>query len=599
MNLLIADLAGTVPSVLVQVTVLCAAGLVVQLMVKRSPAGRYAVLFWTLIAAGLCAPLTLAIQRSGMHMPIASTLQELPMKSVLEPSGPPPSPATGHPGPVKQAWSPAPLRVLAWTWAAGSLLGLLRTARGLYLVRRLRQQATAPAANERMNQVLRRLSKYLGGEAPTVLISDRVSTPMAAGYLNPVILLPRQVPELLDDQQLLSVLIHESAHIIRRDGIAGLYQRTLAALFWFHPLIHLVNHLLDRAREEVCDNHVLLATAPPEYSRTLVLIAEKLSPFSGGWHSPTLIRPATSLERRISGLLNSRRCTVTRMTSWKAVVIAAGFVAGAFVLSSLAAARTGELDLAGNISQAVPFVVGTTHLSGGDNITIEEIHGTSDTFAAGNVYEIKGTYKLASHEKAALAVSITTDIGYPARHVPIAGVQRSQGTNKVIVEKGEGHFRLLMFMADEGSPHLSFYPLPGGESFAIVNFAHRQYSAEDMSHRVRFAIDRTQFEEGDSITIDEIRGTADTIAEGNVYEITGFYKLTSQPKAILSTSFHRPASGTARSRGLDDTQGPRKMDVERGEGRFRLILYMREEGTPRLSFYGGGHAFAKVDFGNQ
>ena len=97
---------------------------------------------------------------------------------------------------------------------------------------------------------------------------------------------------------------------------------------------------------------------------------------------------------------------MTQVTSWKAVVIATGFVAGAFFLSSLAAARTGGLDSAGNISQVVPFVMGTTHLSDGDNITIEEIRGTSETFAAGNVYEIKGSYKLASHEKALLAANI-------------------------------------------------------------------------------------------------------------------------------------------------------------------------------------------------
>jgi hypothetical protein len=451
-----------------------------------------------------------------------------------------------------------------------------------------------------MGQILQRLEKHLGHEVPRVLISGTVSTPMAAGSFCPVILLPRQVLDLLEDQQLLGVLIHEAAHVLRRDGLVGLYQKILAAILWFHPLVYLVNHLLDRAREEICDNHVLLAaTDPANYSRALVLIAEKLPGVSVAWHSPTLIRSATKLERRISKLLNVRRCIVTKITPWKTVSIAAGLLAGALVLSSFAAARATVADSAGDISHVVPFVIGTTQLGNGDSISIDEIHGTSEMLAAGNVYEIKGTYKLASHEKAMLGVSVTTDIGFPAKHVPIDGVERFHGANHMIVGQGDGHFALLLVMADEGSPHLSFYPLSGGASFASVSFAHRQYSNEEMSHLVRFVTGSTQLKEGDSIAIAEIRGTSDTITPGNVYEIKGFYKLASQQQATLSTPVATSVGHITRWRGLDDTQGPHKMDVERGEGRFTLVLYMREEGEAHLSFYGGGHAFGSVYLKNR
>ena len=40
----------------------------------------------------------------------------------------------------------------------------------------------------------------------------------------------------------------------------------LAAAFWFHPLIHLANRLLDRAREEICDNY------RPTHTATLATI---------------------------------------------------------------------------------------------------------------------------------------------------------------------------------------------------------------------------------------------------------------------------------------------------------------------------------------
>ena len=56
---------------------------------------------------------------------------------------------------------------------------------------------------------------------------------------------------------------------------------------------------------------------------------------------------------------------------------------------------------------AVPFEVGETKFLNGDEITIVEVRGTVDTFATGNIYWIKGTYTLASHDKAELQASVT------------------------------------------------------------------------------------------------------------------------------------------------------------------------------------------------
>jgi hypothetical protein len=54
-----------------------------------------------------------------------------------------------------------------------------------------------------------------------------------------------------------------------------------------------------------------------------------------------------------------------------------------------------------------PFVVkfeqGATQFSAGDNITITEVRGTAETFEPGNIYWIRGTYKLGSHDQAMLA----------------------------------------------------------------------------------------------------------------------------------------------------------------------------------------------------
>src|SRR5690242_13528764 len=60
------------------------------------------------------------------------------------------------------------------------------------------------------------------------------------------------------------------------------------------------------------------------------------------------------------------------------------------------------------LSHFVRFETGGTWFRDGDKITIDEIHGTSGRIEPGNLYEIKGSYTLASHDKARLTAYITS-----------------------------------------------------------------------------------------------------------------------------------------------------------------------------------------------
>lgn len=289
-----------------------------------------------------------------------------------------------------------------------------------------------------------------------------------------------------------------------------------------------------------------------------------------------------------------------RVQYWQVVIIVAGLMAGGLVFNCLSPQASAEAS-AVNTSQVVPFTIGTSFFQGGDSITIDEIDGTTNTFMVGNVYQIKGTYNLVSQAKAYLAAEVAADQGFSPKHAPIDGTQPFEGTNQMMVEKGQGRFALVLRMTDEGSPHLSFYQASGArERFASVNFTHRKHSSVEMSHVVHFVVNRTQMKGPDGITISEIRGTSDEIAANNVYEIKGSYRLASRESATLSTAETIPSTEVIHSRGLDDTEGPRKMEVSRGEGRFTLFLYMRAEGDAHLSFYGSdGPSFGSVYFSNR
>jgi hypothetical protein len=142
----------------------------------------------------------------------------------------------------------------------------------------------------------------------------------------------------------------------------------------------------------------------------------------------------------------------------KIAVLAVCLVCGVIALSGFAGYAPARPDSSTDFSHVV-------NLDGnGDNIQILEVRGPSDRLMVGNTYEVRGTYKLVSRDKAVLALNVTTDGSKPHESHPDLPKQ------KIIVEKGEGSFTLQFHMWTEGNPHVSFYPVKGGHGFASRNF---------------------------------------------------------------------------------------------------------------------------------
>ncbi len=163
-------------------------------------------------------------------------------------------------------------------------------------------------------------------------------------------------------------------------------------------------------------------------------------------------------------------------------------------------------------------------------------------------------------------------------------------------------------MACDGWPHVSFYPAEGGADFGgnyfgtgdsvLKQWWSTKKSASgatpgatsdtelpsEFPHVVKFEQGATRFQEGDKITILEVRGTADTMIPGNTYRIKGTYTLASHDRATLAayTTASRAANGTGPTHKVQSTV------VNRGTGTFTLVLPMSCEGWPHLSFYPAG-----------
>ena len=115
-----------------------------------------------------------------------------------------------------------------------------------------------------------------------------------------------------------------------------------------------------------------------------------------------------------------------------------------------------------DLPHAVSYQLGDAKFAPGDNITIQQMRGTSDTITTGETYSVEGTYTLSSKDEADLAFYATTVS--PSGPTPVDPKQH------IRIQKGTGSFHLVKSMNEDGFLHVSFYPVPSGSSFGGVYF---------------------------------------------------------------------------------------------------------------------------------
>ena len=205
-------------------------------------------------------------------------------------------------------------------WGLGVVLGLGRFALGWFRLGALRKSLQPFEPGER-NDVLDKVRLALNViELPPIATSNQVSSPVAIGFPTSIVVFPQDLADKLTPRELRDILIHECAHVLRRDILVGLLQRLAAIVYWPHPLVHSMNAQLSRAREEVCDNYVLRGGDPCGYARTLLDLTERCQPGRVACAGVGLMDVKWTLSDRIAGLLDPRRDSMTRANRRAAVI---------------------------------------------------------------------------------------------------------------------------------------------------------------------------------------------------------------------------------------------------------------------------------------
>jgi beta-lactamase regulating signal transducer with metallopeptidase domain len=137
------------------------------------------------------------------------------------------------------------------------------------------------------------------------VLSGEVKVPMTAGLRQPVIILPAAAAEWTSERLEL-VLLHELAHVKRRDCVTMMVAEIAFASWWFHPLAWFARRNVRRIAEQAADDLVLSTGARPSvYAGHLLSIVRSLREVERFGPAPAMGR-ASDLDGRLRALIGPR-----------------------------------------------------------------------------------------------------------------------------------------------------------------------------------------------------------------------------------------------------------------------------------------------------
>ncbi len=311
-------------SVFVQVSVLIAALLALDLLLRRHVRAVVRYAMWMLVFVKLLLPPTLSLPTGiGYYRPEHKTVSQKPTEPVAERPASlaevrpvrrepvvvsPPTVDVPHADVVPAPAAPAAVRpAITWQglaflgWFAGVLILSVYLLRRVQYVRKLIRRSTP--ASETLADMLTQCAAVLRlRSCPALRLSDDAPGPAVCGLFRPVVLMPASLAENLSGERLRTVLVHELAHVRRADLWVNFAQTLLLVAYFYHPLLWLANAIVRRLREQAVDETVLVAldAEAESYGTTLIDLAEM-----------TFHRPALGL--RLIGIAESKKALEGRI----------------------------------------------------------------------------------------------------------------------------------------------------------------------------------------------------------------------------------------------------------------------------------------------
>ena len=286
-------LRDAAPSLRHRLAVIAFALLAILPLCAFVPGGSFSPFFFYRSGAQpiVARPMTSAATEPLLSLTPPHAPRALP--SIPSPAAPP---AEARPTRIFFSWS----ALLPVAWATVTGLSLLALAGGLGALSRLRRAALPAAVG--LYELTDEVAQSFALPRPALRLSEAINVPLACGVRHPAILLPAFAADW-DEPRLRAALLHEMAHIARRDFAAQTCARVVCALYAWNPLVWRLFATLRADAEADCDQRAIAAgIRAADYAHHLFEIACHAAPRVAAPAMAYSNRPAI-LEKRIRAIL--------------------------------------------------------------------------------------------------------------------------------------------------------------------------------------------------------------------------------------------------------------------------------------------------------
>lgn len=224
---------------------------------------------------------------------------------------------------------------LGLVWLLGLLVGAWHFVVGTVsvLVLKSRAQVLSKDQHHRILSGLSRRSRDV-----QIGLAD-VDSPAAAGFFRPMVLMPPSLFREGDMDTFHQIVLHEVAHLERRDDWALLLQRVVEGALWFNPAVRSAGRRLEAEREVACDEWVVSQTHEPvAYARSLGRMIELRLLGSALTAAPGLAAREADIVNRVRSLLEQGLTATSRGLRGQ-TAIAVGLIALVAALTVLGAPK--------------------------------------------------------------------------------------------------------------------------------------------------------------------------------------------------------------------------------------------------------------------
>ncbi len=149
------------------------------------------------------------------------------------------------------------LPLVVGLWFLGAAFFAFRLGGGIWQLRLYKTRQTFMPDSEWQEKLQTLCAKLKISQSVKFLQSNLIETPVVAGWLKPVILVPAGVFLQIDPKELETIIAHELVHIRRYDAFVNFAQNIVEVLFFYHPCLWWISSVIRKEREFAADAEVL------------------------------------------------------------------------------------------------------------------------------------------------------------------------------------------------------------------------------------------------------------------------------------------------------------------------------------------------------